>query len=132
LLKMSNGQVRFVGGVYNKAALNALRKESFAYIHGHEVGGTNPSLLESMVVGSPIMALDVPFNREVAQNAALYFRDEKELAQNIHGLENNPLRCRRMGTQGWRIALREYSAEKVVDGYAQAIRKTVNESSPDR
>ena len=129
LLKMSNGQVRFVGGVYNKAALNTLRKESFAYIHGHEVGGTNPSLLESMAAGSPIIALDVPFNKEVAENAALYFRDDKELAQRIRWLENNPLRCRTMGTQARAIALREYSAEKVVNGYAEAIRKAVNDES---
>jgi rhamnosyltransferase len=62
-----------VGGVYDKGALNTLRRESYAYIHGHEVGGTNPSLLESMVAGSPIVALDAPYNREVVKDAALYF-----------------------------------------------------------
>jgi rhamnosyltransferase len=127
LVKMSHGQVRFVGGVYDRAALNTLRKESFAYIHGHEVGGTNPSLLESMAAGSPIIALDVPFNREVAQNAALYFKDEKELAQRIHELENNHLQRKIMETQAQSIAMREYSTEKVVNGYAEVIAKILND-----
>lgn len=107
LLKMNANRVRFVGGIYDRAALYSLRKESFAYIHGHEVGGTNPSLLESMVTGSPIIALDVPFNREVVQGNALYFKNSRELAESIRILESHPIQRNIMGKRARRIALNE-------------------------
>lgn len=121
LHKMATEQIRFVGGVYEKAALNTLRRESYAYVHGHEVGGTNPSLLESMVAGSPIVALDVPYNREVARDAALYFKNQEELAKRIRTLEDDEVRRKSMGTRAKRIALEEYPQEQIVNRYAQVI-----------
>ena len=67
-------QVR--GTVYDKELLMKIREEAYAYFHGHEVGGTNPSLLEALASTDLNLLLGVGFNREVAQDAALYWSKE--------------------------------------------------------
>ncbi|MDR1779037.1 MAG: DUF1972 domain-containing protein [Clostridiales Family XIII bacterium] len=67
-------RVCFAGGVYDRPLLKYIRENAFAYVHGHTVGGTNPSLLESLAAGSVTLAADVSFNRETAADAALYWR----------------------------------------------------------
>ncbi|HBM81369.1 MAG TPA: glycosyl transferase [Clostridiaceae bacterium] len=66
-------RIKFVGTLYDKELIKKIRENAFAYIHGHEVGGTNPSLLEALASTSINILLDVKFNREVGQDAALYF-----------------------------------------------------------
>lgn len=61
------------GGVYDHSLLMALRQGEYAYLHGHEVGGTNPALVEAMGLGSFIIALDTVFNTEVLQDSAIFF-----------------------------------------------------------
>lgn len=63
-------------GVYDQELLRALRLGGHAYFHGHEVGGTNPALVEAMGLGSFILALDTPFNREVLGDAGLFFQKD--------------------------------------------------------
>ncbi len=72
--------VHFVGGVYNKDVLDSLRKYSLAYLHGHSVGGTNPSLLEAMGSHAFIISHNNPFNAGVLKENALYFSNAQELA----------------------------------------------------
>jgi glycosyltransferase involved in cell wall biosynthesis len=71
--------VHFHGAVYDKAALAALRLYARFHVHGHRVGGTNPSLVEALAAGSPIIAHDNPFNRWVAGAHSAYFGDDSEL-----------------------------------------------------
>ncbi len=70
-------RIKFVGTVYEQELLRKIRENAFAYIHGHEVGGTNPSLLEAMASTKLNLLLDVGFNREVAEDAALYWEKEE-------------------------------------------------------
>ncbi len=69
-------RIRFVGTVYDEALLRKIRRNARGYFHGHEVGGTNPSLLEAMGATAVNMLLDVGFNREVGLDAALYWTKE--------------------------------------------------------
>lgn len=69
----SDQRIKFVGTVYNGELVKKIRENALAYIHGHEVGGTNPSLLEALASTRVNLLLDVAFNREVADNAALYW-----------------------------------------------------------
>jgi glycosyltransferase involved in cell wall biosynthesis len=69
-------EVMFPGAIYDTAIVKSLRFHSVAYLHGHTVGGTNPSLVEAMGAGNAIIAHDNPYNRWVAQGGALYFKDE--------------------------------------------------------
>lgn len=66
-------RIKFVGTVYDKELLMKIRENAFAYLHGHEVGGTNPSLLEALACTPLNLLLDVGFNREVAEEGALYW-----------------------------------------------------------
>ncbi|ETS88842.1 glycosyltransferase family 1 protein [Streptococcus salivarius] len=70
-------RVKFVGTVYDQDLLKYIRKEAFAYIHGHEVGGTNPGLLEAMAQTDLNLVLGVSFNRSVAQDTACYWKKDE-------------------------------------------------------
>lgn len=70
-------RIKFVGTVYDQQLLKKIREEAFGYIHGHEVGGTNPSLLEALASTKLNLLLDVGFNREVGQDGAFYWNKEK-------------------------------------------------------
>ena len=71
--KDASDEVRFLGAIYDKPVLHALRAHCSAYVHGHRVGGTNPSLVEALGAGNAVLAHDNRFNRWVAGDAARYF-----------------------------------------------------------
>jgi glycosyltransferase involved in cell wall biosynthesis len=66
-------EVKFVGAIYDRSVVQALRFHSAAYVHGHQVGGTNPSLVEALGASNPVVAHDNLFNRWVAGDGAAYF-----------------------------------------------------------
>lgn len=67
--------------IYDLDTLHALRNNAMYYVHGHSAGGTNPSLVEAMFFGIPIVAFDVAYNRETTGGAALYFSDAESLRE---------------------------------------------------
>ena len=67
--------VRFPGALYDPAVVQALRHHARLYVHGHTVGGTNPSLVEALGAGSPVLAHDNVFNRWVAGPGARFFTE---------------------------------------------------------
>ena len=81
-------RVKFVGTVYDQDLLKYIRKEAFAYIHGHEVGGTNPGLLEALAHTDLNLVLGVSFNQTVAKDTAHYWTKETgNLAHLINQLD---------------------------------------------
>lgn len=78
-----DGRIKFVGTVYDRELLKKIRENAYGYFHGHEVGGTNPSLLEALGSTKLNLLLDVGFNREVAKDAALYWTKEKSNFSNL-------------------------------------------------
>lgn len=80
-------EIRFIGGLYDKEELKSLRFSCKAYIHGHSVGGTNPSLLEAMGSRNLILCHDNAFNREVTDNSQLYFSNSSDCADQILYIE---------------------------------------------
>lgn len=86
-------RIKFVGTVYDKELLKKIRENCFAYIHGHSVGGTNPSLLEALASTDINILYDCGFNREVAEEGAWYFGGDKsdilrEVLKNVDGKIN--------------------------------------------
>ena len=75
-----NPEMYLLDPIYNIDRLNQLRQHCKAYIHGHTVGGTNPSLLEAMWLGLDIIAHDNKFNKYVTRDSASYFYTTNELA----------------------------------------------------
>lgn len=69
----TDSRIKFVGTVYDQELLKKIREDAYGYFHGHEVGGTNPSLLEALGSTKLNLLLDVGFNREVAEDSALYW-----------------------------------------------------------
>lgn len=82
-------RIKFVGTMYDQEILKEIRKDAYAYIHGHEVGGTNPSLLEAMATTKINLLLDVVFNKEVGRDSVIYFNKEVgNLMETISFLEH--------------------------------------------
>ncbi|MBM9561369.1 beta 1-4 rhamnosyltransferase Cps2T [Limosilactobacillus fermentum] len=80
-----DSRIKFVGTVYNQELLKKIRENAYGYIHGHSVGGTNPSLLEALGSTKLNLLLDVGFNKEVGYDAALYWnKDNGNLASLIN------------------------------------------------
>ncbi|WP_456445942.1 DUF1972 domain-containing protein [Thiolapillus sp.] len=84
--QVASEEVVFPGAIYEKPVLAALRYYTRLYIHGHTVGGTNPSLVEALGAGSPVLAHDNPYNRWVAGEGAAFFGDEDECAAALDAL----------------------------------------------
>jgi len=81
----SDRRIKFVGTVYDSELLMKIRENAYGYFHGHEVGGTNPSLLEALGSTKLNLLLDVGFNKEVAEDSAVYWnKSEGNLAKLIH------------------------------------------------
>ena len=86
----SGDRVRFLGHIDSIEDIKELHCNSYAYIHGHMMGGTNPALLKALGYGNCILAHDNPFNAEVIANHGLLFRDADDLAEKIRLIETNP------------------------------------------
>ena len=83
-------EVRFVGAIYDKTVVPALRFHSAAYVHGHQVGGTNPSLVEALGAGNAVVAHDNRFNRWVAGEGAVYFNGAASFARCMDAMLADP------------------------------------------
>lgn len=106
LLKADLRGVQLLGGVFDSRLLQQLRLGARAYIHGHSVGGTNPSLLEAMGCGNVVLAHDNPFNREVLGDVGLYFSSPTDLAVELN---------RFIQMSEFEQKVRSLSARKIID-----------------
>lgn len=106
VIAASSSEVFFPGAVYDPDTVHALRHFSAAYIHGHSVGGTNPSLVESMAAQCRIIAHDNVFNRWVAGEKAAYFSDENALATLFENMPQE--RCALSNDFRWETILAQY------------------------
>ncbi|MGQ7358836.1 beta 1-4 rhamnosyltransferase Cps2T [Streptococcus suis] len=117
-------RIKFVGTVYNQELLKYIRENAFAYFHGHEVGGTNPSLLEALSSTKLNFLLDVGFNREVGEDGALYWTKN-----NLHKLidESELLSeeaIEQMDLLSTRQVKERFSWELIVNLYEELFRKS--------
>lgn len=84
LSSMASPTIRFVGGIFDQQVLNELRSNCMAYVHGHSVGGTNPSLLEALsTVTGVLLCHRNRYNEEAAGSEARYFSDASELSTRL-------------------------------------------------
>ncbi len=82
--------VLFPGAIFDAMIVGSLRFHARAYMHGHTVGGTNPSLVEALWAGNAVIAHDNPFNRWTAADAAVFFRDGEDCAARIAAVAQQP------------------------------------------
>lgn len=86
VMQSASEDVIFLGAIYAKSVVQALRYFCKAYMHGHQVGGTNPSLVEALGAANAVIAHDNVFNRWVAGQAAYYFKGQESLEEIIDSL----------------------------------------------
>jgi rhamnosyltransferase len=120
--KAGDKKIFFTGGIYDQDSLNMLRQNCFAYLHGHSVGGTNPSLVEAMAMESLLIAHDNQFNREVCEDSALYFGSSDELKNNIDNVENNPENYLELKSMAFKRVNKEYTWDKIVGQYHELFK----------
>lgn len=114
----SDPRIKFVGTVYDQELLKKIREEAYGYFHGHEVGGTNPSLLEALGSTKLNLLLDVGFNREVGEDAALYWnKEDGNLARLIDSCEG--MDREELGKQARERIRTAYSWEFISGRYAE-------------
>ena len=118
-------RVKFVGTVYDQELLKKIRENAFAYFHGHTVGGTNPSLIEALGSTDLNLLVDVGFNREVAEDCALYWsRDDGSLAKLIDSSDQlNENQIAEMGRKAKARVAAEYTWNKICGQYEEVFVK---------
>lgn len=116
-------RIKFVGTVYDQELLKKIRENAYGYFHGHEVGGTNPSLLEALGSTDLNLLLDVGFNREVAEGAALYWsKEDGDLARLIDRADQMKDEERRtLGDRAKSRVKEAYSWEYICGKYADVF-----------
>lgn len=116
-------RIRFVGTVYDPELLLKIRRNACGYFHGHEVGGTNPSLLEALGATPVNMLLDVGFNREVGLDTALYWTKEPgslaELIEQVDRLSQEQIA--RLDKASRERIETAYSWDYIAERYAQVF-----------
>jgi len=114
-------RIKFVGTIYDRELLKKIRENAFAYVHGHEVGGTNPSLLEALGSTKINLLLDVEFNREVGAEAALYWTKENESLVNLmkyaEGIDNEQMES--LGMSAKKRIENNYSWQSIANKYKE-------------
>ena len=124
----ASAEVVFVGAIYNKEVVQALRFHSTAYIHGHQVGGTNPSLVEALGAGNAVIAHNNHFNRWVAADSAIYFTDASSFSECVDELIGNPNILEGL-RQAAVVRFNEaFTWNKVLQKYEELLLKYLNDS----
>lgn len=102
--------IHCIDAIYDLDTLFVLRANAAYYIHGHSAGGTNPSLVEAMFFGKPILAFNVVYNRETTNNQAYYFSTSTELQQLLErtNLDGSLMKTYAMQHYTWRHIAKQY------------------------
>ena len=123
--------VRLLGGIYDQELLDQLYANARTYIHGHSVGGTNPSLLRALGAGAPVLAFDCEFNREVTNEAAFFWRDAESLATILDEVAEGEIDDELNGfSQLGRARIAEhYQWDAVTDDYEALLHRLVGKKN---
>lgn len=113
--------INMIDAIYDQEVLDELRSNCLLYIHGHSVGGTNPSLVEAMHLSLPVIAFDVQFNRETTENSALFFSDSIELQTLLNNIVNKKIDLDIIRSKMYEIANRRYIWKIITQKYGDVF-----------
>lgn len=117
----ANDDVLFVGAIYEKPMVHALRYYARIYVHGHTVGGTNPSLVEALAVGSAVLANDNCFNRWVAGDGMRYFSSESDCAAAFESILGDDGAIEAMKARARARHSEQFTPERVLGDYERLL-----------
>ena len=119
------------GFIYDKDLLNELWCNCYAYVHGNEVGGTNPALLQTMGSGCFTIAVDVPFSHDVLRDCGIYYRrDAEHLASQMRWALDNAGELAPYQARAVQRITEEYTWDKVTDGYEELFHELKSGQHP--
>lgn len=118
-----DSDTRFVGAVWDQDLLNQLYAGALSYLHGHSVGGTNPSLLRALGCAAPVTAFDVNFNREVTAGHARFFSAPATVTAAVRADDSSPSLARQRGEAGRAHAAATYRWDDVAERYLAMLQK---------
>lgn len=127
VLDAASDQVVFPGAIYDQDRLRALRFHSAMYLHGHTVGGTNPSLVEAMAAGNAVLAHDNPYNRWVAGAGAVYFRSAEDVARILGEVLEGSDQIAELGAASRARFQEEFTWERVAGQYEDLLVEVLTE-----
>lgn len=125
-------RIRFLGSVWDTELLDTLYAHATSYLHGHSVGGTNPSLLRALGAGAPVIAYDVVFNTEVAGAAGRYFATPADVAHLCEVAEVDPEDGQRRGRAGQLDVASRFRWSDVADDYERLAKELVDRGAGQR
>lgn len=117
----ASAEVIFPGPIFAPDRIGALRYHSALYLHGHTVGGTNPSLVEAMAAGNAVVAQNNVYNRWVAGPGSAYFDDRHDLAALLDGLLAAPAKMTAMGAASRARFRSEFTWQRIGSQYEDAL-----------
>lgn len=109
--------------IYNQQQLDLIRGNAFIYLHGHSAGGTNPSLVEAMHLGLPVVTYDVSYNRTTTEGKAFYFRSEEDITRLVQ--TKTIAEWKANGTRMKEVADRRYKWQIIAAKYDGLIRRVL-------
>lgn len=121
VLEAAGEDVVFLGPIYDKKVVQALRYFSSAYVHGHQVGGTNPSLVEALGASNPVIAHDNPFNRWVAGSGARYFDGASAFASLLDEIEGGTAQLQSMSAASASRHQEAFTWERILGQYERLL-----------
>ncbi len=116
-------EVVFPGAIYDGTIVQALRYHARAYVHGHTVGGTNPSLVEALWAGNAVIAHDNLYNRWTAGDAGVFFQDEASCAALMEQVLQDDALVARLSAAARARAVAEFSWGPILGQYESAARR---------
>jgi hypothetical protein len=119
-----------LGPIWSKDLLDQLYANSMTYLHGHSVGGTNPSLLRALGAGAPVIAWDVEFNRETTCGYAEFVSSIEHVSATLASVEGSPEGYLARASQVAELAATKYSWDTVADDYAIMCKALVEKHEP--
>jgi len=129
--KRKNENIILPGFIYNKEILEILWQNSFCYIHGNSVGGTNPALLQAMASGRPVIALDCVFNRETLNNHGFFYTsDLQSLIDQMHYVIHHPLEAEEKAKYALARSEKSYNWNYIADQYEKLFTIIIKPVSP--
>lgn len=124
IMGRADSNILLPGPIYDKELLNELWCNCYAYVHGNEVGGTNPALLQTMASGCFTMAIDVPFSRDVLRDGGIYFaRDADDLASKMRWTLEHSDELSEFKQRALERIRSHYCWDTVTDGYEQLFQE---------
>jgi glycosyltransferase involved in cell wall biosynthesis len=124
-----NKKIIFTGLIDDQAELCDLFKNAYAYLHGHEYGGTNPTLIEALSFGNAVIALDTVFNREVLQEGkfGLFFKKNKDSVRElILHADSNEKEILELKSKSKQALEKKYEWDYIIDQYIEVFKEVSN------